>query len=81
MAKGLSNRRAEALARQVARWDLYAEQVWLGEVAAPVDYGRPVRVWGKRRYHTDQVRSYFWTSPKIVEPCPNLVIQSNVTIS
>jgi len=48
MAKGLSNRRAEALARQVRRWDLY-DNCWLGEVPAPVDYGRPVRVFVKRR--------------------------------
>lgn len=48
MAKGLSNRRAEALARQVRRWDVY-DNCWLGEVPAPVDYGRPVRVFVKRR--------------------------------
>ncbi len=43
IAKGASNRRAEALARQVRRWDAF-EDYWLGEVPAPVDYGRPVRV-------------------------------------
>ena len=48
MAKGLSNRRAEAFARQVRRWDVY-DNCWLGEVPAPVDYGRPVRVFVKRR--------------------------------
>jgi hypothetical protein len=48
MAKGISNRRAEALARQVRRWDAY-DTCWLGEVSAPVDYGRPVRVFVKRR--------------------------------
>jgi hypothetical protein len=48
MTKGLSNRRAEALARQVRRWDVY-DNGWLGEVPAPVDYGRPVRVFVKRR--------------------------------
>lgn len=48
MAKGTSNRRAEALSRQVRRWDAY-EDCWLGEVPAPVDYGRPVRVFIKRR--------------------------------
>jgi hypothetical protein len=47
MAKGTSNRRAEALARQVRRWDAY-DDYWLGEVLAPVDYGRPVRVFVKR---------------------------------
>lgn len=48
MAKGLSNRRAEALARQVCRWDPY-QDIWLGEVDPPIDYGRPVRVFVKRR--------------------------------
>ena len=48
VAKGLSNRRANALARQVPRWDAYGD-VWLGEVAPPIDYGRPVRVFVKRR--------------------------------
>ena len=52
MAKGLSNRRAEALARQVRRWDVY-DNGWLGEVPAPVDYGRPVRVFVKRRPKED----------------------------
>jgi hypothetical protein len=48
IAKGTSNRRAEALSRQVRRWDAY-DDCWLGEVPAPVDYGRPVRVFVKRR--------------------------------
>lgn len=48
VAKGMSNRRAEALANQVSRWDAYGD-VWLGEVEPPVDYGRPVRVFVKRR--------------------------------
>lgn len=48
MAKGLSNRRANALARQIHRWDAY-DDIWLGEVAPPIDYGRPVRVFVKRR--------------------------------
>jgi hypothetical protein len=49
LAKGLSNRRAEALAKAVSRWDPYRENAWLGEVEPPVDYGRPVRVFVKRR--------------------------------
>ena len=49
MAKGYSNRRAEALAIQVGRWDAYQENAWLGEVKPPVDYGHPVRVFVKRR--------------------------------
>lgn len=49
IAKGLSNMRAQALARQVRRWDAYRSDCELGEVAAPIDYGRPVRVFVKRR--------------------------------
>ena len=48
VAKGMSHSRAEALSRQVSRWDAY-EGIWLGEVEPPVDYGRPVRVFVKRR--------------------------------
>lgn len=60
MAKGMSNRRAEALARQIQRWDVYAENAWLGEVAPPIDYGRPVRVFVKRRLKDGQfLHSYY----------------------
>ncbi|MCJ7700795.1 MAG: hypothetical protein MUO62_04360, partial [Anaerolineales bacterium] len=48
MMKGTSNRRAKALAQQVRRWDTH-EDYWLGEVNPPVEYGRPVRVFVKRR--------------------------------
>jgi hypothetical protein len=48
VAKGMSHRRAEALANQVPRWDAYGD-VWLGEVEPLVDYGRTVRVFVKRR--------------------------------
>jgi hypothetical protein len=48
VAKGMSHSRAEALSKRVSRWDEYAN-VWLGEVEPPVDYGRPVRVFVKRR--------------------------------
>jgi hypothetical protein len=60
MAKGLSNRRAEALAAKVRRWDAYQENAWLGEVDPPIDYGRPVRVFVKRRLKGDQyLHSYY----------------------
>ena len=49
LAKGYSNRRADALAKRVLRWDTYQENVWVGEVEPPADYGRPVRVFVKRR--------------------------------
>jgi hypothetical protein len=61
MAKGTSNRRAEALARQVRRWDAY-DQIWLGEVPSPVDYGRPVRVIVKKRRQEDQWRHSYYVS-------------------
>jgi hypothetical protein len=62
VAKGMSHRRAEVLARQVQRWDAY-EDVWLGEVAPPIDYGRKVRVWVKRRRKNGTfVHSYYLTS-------------------
>lgn len=61
MVKGTSNRRAEALARQVRRWDAY-EDYWLGEVPAPIDYGRPVRVFIKRRLKEGCFRHSYYVS-------------------
>ena len=50
VAKGMNNRRAEALAKRVRRWDP-ADQpdAWIGEVNPPTDYGRRVRIFVKRR--------------------------------
>lgn len=62
LAKGMSNRRAEALARQVQRWDGYREGVWLGEVEPPRDYGRPVRVFVKRRLEDETFRHSYYVS-------------------
>lgn len=62
VAKGMSNRRAQALAQQVTRWDRYGD-AWLGEVPSPVDFGRPVRVWVKRRWKAGEyVHSYYVTT-------------------
>ena len=62
IAKGMSNRRAGALAEQVRRWDAYGD-IWLGEVASPVDYGRPVRLFVKRRLKKGKFRySYYVTT-------------------
>ena len=67
MLKGSSNRRAKALARQVRRWDRFAD-CWLGEVPAPVDYGRPVRCFIKRRPKNDRlVYSYYVSTLSL--PC------------
>jgi hypothetical protein len=61
LAKGISNRRAESLARQAKRWDSYETNAWLGEIDHPnLDYGRPVRVFVKRRLKDGQfLHSYY----------------------
>jgi len=67
MVKGISNRRAKALAKQVRRWDPY-EDDWLGEVEPPMDYGRPVRVFVKRRQKKgDFYHSYYVSTLSL--PC------------
>jgi len=67
MAKGMSNRRAEALSRQVQRWDTY-QHVELGEVEPPTDYGRPVRVFVKRRFIDGRFRHSYYIST-LTLPC------------
>jgi hypothetical protein len=63
VAKGMNNRRAEALAKQVRRWDPYGPASWLGEVPPPVDYGRPMRVFVKKRLKNDAyLHSYYVSS-------------------
>ena len=61
IAKGISNRRAGALAQRVRRWDAYGD-IWLGEVSSPVDYGRPVRVFVKRRLKKGEIRHIYYIS-------------------
>ena len=61
VAKGMSNRRAGALARRVRRWDAYGD-IWLGQVSSPVDYGRPVRVFVKRRLKKGEFRHSYYIS-------------------
>lgn len=65
IAKGFSGRRAEKLARQVTRWNPYGD-AWLGSVASPVDFGRDVFVWVKRRVEKGQFKhSYYLTTLKL----------------
>jgi len=65
IAKGFSGRRAENLAKQVVRWNPYGD-AWLGSVASPVDFGRDVRVWVKRRVEKGQFKhSYYLTTVKL----------------
>jgi hypothetical protein len=62
LAKGMNNNRTMALAHQVRRWDPYGE-AWVGEVPAPSDYARPVRVFVKRRWKDEKFHySYYVTT-------------------
>lgn len=61
MAKGLSSSRASALARSVRRWDSYRD-FQLAEVPAPIDYGRPVRVFVKRRWKDEKWQHSYYVS-------------------
>jgi hypothetical protein len=64
-AKGFAGRRAANLAKTVQRWIPYGD-AWLGSVASPVDYGRPVKVWVKRRVEKCQYKhSYFVSTLKL----------------
>ena len=65
IAKGFSGRRADNLASQVKRWTPYGD-VWLGPVATPVEFGRDVQAWVKRRAKADKFEhSYYLTSLKL----------------
>ena len=62
LAKGINHNRAAALAKKVKRWDQFGD-VWLGEVPAPTDYARPVRVLVKRQIKDGANRhSYYVTT-------------------
>ncbi len=59
VAKGTSNRRAQALAKQVKRWDAF-DDAWLAEVTPYTDFGRPVQVFVKKRLKQGEfVYSYY----------------------
>ena len=63
LAKGFSARRAQALARRVQRWDLYADERWLGWVEPTFDLGRPVKVLVKRQLRRGVFKySYYVTT-------------------
>lgn len=65
IAKGFSGRRADNLAHQVKRWTPYGD-VWLGKVASPIDFGREVQVWIKRRLKAKKFEhSYYLTTLKL----------------
>lgn len=62
LSKGFSGKRANALARQVARWDAYDEKCQLGRVSPTFDLGRPIDVLVKRRWHKEQWRHSYYVS-------------------
>jgi hypothetical protein len=65
VTKGFSGRRADNLAQQVVRWNPCGD-AWLGAVAAPIDFGREVCVWVKRRVEKGQFKhSYYLTTLKL----------------
>jgi len=65
LAKGISNRRAYAWAQLVTRWDAY-EDSFIAEIASPIDWGRPVRVFIKKRWKKDQFcYSYYLSTLKL----------------
>lgn len=66
LAKGFSERRAQALAQKVTRWDHYRTDAWLGCVLSPVDFGRPVQVIVKKwRLNNNWKHSYFVTTLRL----------------
>jgi hypothetical protein len=71
VAKGMNNHRAEALARQVRRWDAYRADTWLGTVQPPADYGRPVRMWVKKQ-RKDGVDHHSYYVSSLVLPSKTL---------
>ena len=63
LGKGYSGKRAHALAREVTRWDAYDASSWLGTVASPIDFGRPVHIIVRRRLHKGKHKhSYYVTT-------------------
>lgn len=63
IAKGFSGKRAHTLAAKVQRWDAYHDRCFLGTVASPVDFGRPVQLMVKKWYHRGKWKhSYFVTT-------------------
>lgn len=61
IGKGLSNFRAAALARSAPRWDTY-DDYQLAEVPPPIDYGRPLRVFVKRRWKNEKWQHSYYVS-------------------
>jgi len=64
-AKGFSSSHAAALAKQVSRWDAYAD-TWFDEVEPTFDLGRPFRVFVQRRRKKEKfLHNYFVITLKL----------------
>lgn len=65
IAKGFANRRAHTWAQNVKRWDTY-DDAFLAEIPSPLDWGRPVRVFIKKRWKKDRFcYSYYLSTLKL----------------
>ena len=65
IAKGFSNQRAHAWAERVRRWDAYGD-TFLAEIPSPIDWGRPVSVFIKKRLKKNQFcYSYYLSTLKL----------------
>jgi hypothetical protein len=73
LAKGASNRRAEALAQQVQRWDPAPSDCWLAWVTTPVSFRWPVQTLVKRRLVKGQFRHSYYLSTLQVPSKPVLM--------
>lgn len=63
LAKGYSGKRANAWAQYVSRWNSYGSDSWLGSIASPVDFGRPVHILVKKWLKDGRPRhSYYVTT-------------------
>lgn len=74
IAKGYSHMRAATLAKQVKRWDK-CEDAWLAEIKPTVDYGRPIRLFVKRRLK-DGKECYSYYLSTLSLPAKGLFMQA-----
>lgn len=63
LAKGISNRRAGVLVKQVQRWRQVAPDKWVGCVPTPEAFGRPVTTFVVRKRRKDAMHvAYLYTT-------------------
>lgn len=63
LAKGISNRRAGVLVKQVQRWRQVAPDKWVGSVPTPESFARPVSTFVVRKQRKDEMHvAYLYTT-------------------